>query len=357
MNFCLKKNYLQDTCLLTGWGHQLREFFLLGTFLLLSQMATAQDLSPTLPFAHRLFLNPAFTGLLSDYSVTLGHRSQWRGINQGYGTQWGSGEYRFKDSKNAAGATFLNDKAMGGGLQTVQAGATYAHHTRLRDNLNLSAGLTLGVGSQSPGSASLIFEDQLGPTGQVQQPTAETAIFERATYLTVGTGLLLFTDQFWVSLAGHGLNQPTLGTASDNSLPATFQMNTGYKFYVKNYFAQNSFQELSFLPVFSYTQQRAFKRLDAAFYAIMTPFTAGVYYTVLPGANNLASTSTISALAGVMHKGFKLGYGYRQSLAGSPVSLGPTHEITVSFEKVDYLKIFKKSGSDKNYNRIACPAF
>jgi type IX secretion system PorP/SprF family membrane protein len=358
MNFSLKKYRQQYMCRLKYFGGCLRMLFFCGFLFLLSPtVAVGQEFSPTLPFAHRLFLNPAFTGLLSDYSFTLGHRSQWTGINQGYGTQWGSGEYRFKENKNAVGATFLADKAQGGGYQTVQAGATYAYHTRLTNNLNLSAGLQIGYGARQPGSSSLIFEDQLGANGQVQQPTAENISFERASYLTVGSGFLLFTDQFWLSVAGHQLNNPTLGQASSNTLPPVLQVNTGYKFYVKNYFVQNSFRELSFLPVFSYTQQRAFKRVDAAFYAIMTPFTVGATYTVLPASKNLASASTISALAGVTHKGFKIGYGYRQSFTGTPVSLGPTHEITLSFEKVDYLKIFKRSGTDKNYNRIACPAF
>jgi type IX secretion system PorP/SprF family membrane protein len=319
--------------------------------------AQAQESGSVLPYAHRLFLNPAFTGLLSDYSVTAGHRSQWTGISPGFSTQMVSGEYRFLENKNAVGATFLSDKAPGNGYQKVQANALYAYHTKLKQKLDLSAGLQIGYGAERPGTKNLIFEDQLGPDGTVTQPTTETFSFERKQYLSLGAGLLLFTRQFWVGLSGAQLNSPSVGEGSGSTVAPTFQLQTGYRFYLKSYFSENKFEEISFVPTLSYLHQRAFKRLDASIYANFTPFTIGVGATMLPGTKNTPLASTIQGVAGVTHKGFKIGYGYRHPVSENPVALGPTHELVLSFEKVDYEKIFKRSGSDKKYNRIACPAF
>lgn len=322
-----------------------------------SMAARAQEGASALPYAHRLFLNPAFTGLLSDYSVIAGHRSQWTGVSSGFSTQWVSGEYRFLENKNAVGATFLSDKAPGNGYQKVQANALYAYHTKLKQKLDLSAGLQVGYGAEKPGLSHLVFEDQLGPDGTVTQPTTENFSFERKQYLTLGAGLLLFTRQFWVGLSGFQLNNPTVGEASTSTVAPTFQLQTGYRFYLKSYFSENKFEEISFVPTLSYIHQRAFKRLDASIYANFTPFTVGVGATMLPGTKNTPLASTIQGVAGVTHKGFKIGYGYRHPVSENPVALGPTHELVLSFEKVDYEKIFKRSGSDKKYNRIACPAF
>ncbi|WP_074987923.1 PorP/SprF family type IX secretion system membrane protein [Rufibacter ruber] len=329
----------------------------IGCFLAIqSSVALAQETPLSQPYAHRLFLNPAFTGLLSDYSVTAGHSSQWTGTNSGYSTQVLSGEYRFSENRNAVGLTFASDRSPAGGFTKLQAGALYAYHTKLRQHLDLSVGLQAAYGSLSP-SSRLVFEDQLAPDGSITSPTAERNSFERASYGTVAAGFLLFTRQFWVGASAQHLNSPALGESSDNTIPPVFQAHTGYRFYVKQYFVRNFFKEVSFIPTFSYTQQRAFKRADATFYGIVTPVTIGLGYSMLPGEKNLPAASTISGLAGVSHKGFKIGYSYRHPLSASPVALGPTHEISLSFEKVDYLKIFKRSGTDKNYNRIACPAF
>ncbi|ALI99015.1 hypothetical protein DC20_08555 [Rufibacter tibetensis] len=310
-----------------------------------------------MPYAHRLFLNPAYTGLLSDYSVTAGHRSQWTGVNGGYSTQWASGEYRFEENKNAVGATFMNDKAPAGGYQKIQAGLLYAYHNKLRQNLDLSAGMQVGYGSQSPSSNGLVFEDQLNPDGTITQPTAETFGLDRTSYLTVSGGMLLFTRQFWVGLSGLHVNNPRVGEMSASTAAPVFQVQTGYRFYVKSNFDRDHFEEISFIPTLSYTQQRTFNRLDASIYANITPVTLGLGVTMLPGLKNTSLASTIQGIAGVTLKGFKIGYGYRHSLASSPVAIGPSHELVLSFEKVDYLKIFKRLGSDKKYNRIACPAF
>ncbi|WP_181304796.1 PorP/SprF family type IX secretion system membrane protein [Rufibacter sp. XAAS-G3-1] len=319
--------------------------------------AQAQESTSTLPYAHRLFLNPAFTGLLSDYSVTAGHRSQWTGINGGYSTQWASGEYRFEENKNAIGTTFMADKAPAGGYQKMQAGLLYAYHTKMRSNLDLSAGMQVGYGSQKPSANGLIFEDQLNPNGGVINPTAETFGLDRTSYFTVSGGLLLFTRQFWMGVSGHHLNNPTVGEMSQSTAAPAFQLQTGYKFYVKSYFQKNHFEEISFIPTLSYTHQRSYNRLDATIYANITPVTMGLGMTLLPGTKNTSLASTIQGIVGVTHKGLKIGYAYRHLLAVSPVALGPTHELVLSFEKVDYLKIFKRSGTNKKYNRIACPAF
>ena len=58
-----------------------------------------------------------------------------------------------------------------------------------------------------------------------------------------------------------------------------------------------------------------------------------------------------------MYQGFKVGYAYRAALSEEASALGPTHEISIGFAKADFKKIFKRLGSDKNYNRIACPEF
>lgn len=317
----------------------------------------AQETPATQQYAQRLFVNPAFAGLLSEYSATAGHRSQWTGTENGFSTQWLSGEYRFEESKTAVGVTVLSDRSAAGGFSRVQAGAMYAYHTKLKPKLDFSAGLQAAYASQRAGFSNLIFEDQLDPDGTVQQPSAENNRFSRTSYLTVSTGLLLYTNQFWLGVSAQHLNNPAIGNSLHSNLPPLLQVQTGYRFYAKSYFARNHFEEISFIPTFSFAQQRNFKRLDFVFYSVITPVTLGVGYTTLPGTSATSSASAFTALAGITYKSFKFGYSYRQPLGQTHVALGPGHEVSLSFQLVDYRKIYKKLGSSKNYNRIACPEF
>ncbi len=350
---------LQYTCraVTLHAGTKLGPFLACCGFLLLPFAGWAQENPPLQTYAHRLFLNPAFTGLLSDYSVTTGYRSQWAGVEGGYNTQWLSGELRFKKSRNAVGITVLHDQSAGDGYQRLQAGASYAYHTKLTKNLDLSAGGQLGFGSASGRTRNLIFEDQLGPGGNPERPTAEVFPDNRSSYFTLAGGFLLFTNQFWAGISSGPVNRPRLGNYPDNSISPLWQVHTGYRFYIRNYFLQNTFQETSVIPTASYTRQGGFSKWEGGLHLVYTPFTIGLVYSHLPASKNITSAHTISGLAGVTYKGFKLGYGYRQHVVGNPVFAGATHELSVSFEKLNYLGIYKQQGSDKNYNRIACPAF
>ena len=77
----------------------------------------------------------------------------------------------------------------------------------------------------------------------------------------------------------------------------------------------------------------------------------------MPPLSNYGYDHAVVVIAGITFDQLMLGYSYDVPLSGFGARAGGGHEISLSFEKVDYNKIFKKRVSGKNYKRIACPSF
>ena len=167
----------------------------------------------------------------------------------------------------------------------------------------------------------------------------------------------MYNNNFWVSLSAYHLNQPDVGFNVTSKLKAKVLVNGGYKFVLNKYYYLNKPYEWSVTPSLTYTQQGTFKKSDVGIYATYTPFTLGVLYRGLPPLSNYGYEEAVVVIAGITFDPLKLGYSYDVPLSGFGASAGGGHEISLSFEKVDYNKIFKKRVSGKNYKRIACPSF
>jgi hypothetical protein len=107
----------------------------------------------------------------------------------------------------------------------------------------------------------------------------------------------------------------------------------------------------------TYTQQGNFKKSDLGLYITYTPFTLGGLYRGIPVLSNYGYDHAFVVIAGVVLDPVKIGYSYDVPLSAFGTRTGGGHEISLSFEKVDYNKIFKKRVSGKNYKRLACPSF
>ncbi len=331
-------------------------FFLL---LLLSGRAAvlAQDIHLSQQYAGRLFLNPAFAGAQGDMRAVLSYRNQWPSLGTGFVTNQLSADYRLRDQGSALGLVVATDQAGSAGFTRLQLGGIYAYHLRLSEDLTFSGGLQGSYGSQRIDYASLIFGDQLSEEGQVQNPSAEVNLYTPVSYLSVAAGGLLYTDSFWFGAAAYHLNRPDIGFATLSELPLKLVANTGYRFTLYRYFEEDRVHEFSFTPTLTYTQQGEFRKTDFALYTTYSPMTLGLLYRGIPLGPSLGMDQSLAAVVGVAIKSFRVGYSYDVTVAGFGAQAGGAHELSLTFEKVDYDKIFRKQPSRKNYKQIACPAF
>ena len=336
----------------------LRRALLAG--LLLGPVAgQAQDVFFSQPFATRLHTNPAFTGLVDDYSITLSYRNQFPSIAGSFVSAQTAADIRLNTpgQHHALGLLINQDRSGAVGYTRLEIGGLYAYHTRLKEKLALSGGLRASYGRQRVGYDNFVFGDQIMEDGSVVGPSAESLDFPPANYLSLGTGAVFYTDQAWLSVAGQHLNQPSLGFRTQSTLPLLLNISGGYKFFVVKPGPGIATREVSYTPVAAYTRQGGSQRIETGLYFMASPVTLGAVYRNiwLPGTVN--QQHVLAVVAGVQAGGLRIGYSYDVGLSRLSADLGGAHELTLSLRAFDRLENAHRRLKRRVYPAAPCPAF
>ena len=342
------------------WPHLL----LAGALLALAHPAAqAQDVYFSQPFANRQALNPAFAGLLDDYSGTLSFRSQYPQLAGAFTTTQLAADLRLPAPglHHAVGLLVSQDRAGQAGYTRLEAAAQYAYHTRLTKVLALSGGASVGYGRQRVGYDNFVFGDQLAADGSALGPSAESlAGLPPRNYLTLGLGGVLYAEQAWLSLSGQHLNQPDLGFATQATLPMRLNVSAGYKLFLQRPTygrGTNDARELSFTPVASYTRQGGSHRSEAGLYFNAQPITLGAVYRNLNFSDKTGTQHVLATVVGVEFGSIRVGYSYDIGASQLAQDLGGAHEITFTLRAFDKQESAYRRLRRKNYPLAPCPAF
>lgn len=324
--------------------------------------ARAQDVYFSQPFATRLHTNPAFAGLLDDYGVTLAFRNQFPTLAGTFQTTQLAGDVRLptRGLHHALGLVLTQDRTGAIGYTRLEVSAIYAYHTRLTPALALSGGLGLSYGRQRVGYDNLLFGDQLSPDGSVLGPTAEPLDFAPVNYFSADPGLVLYTEQAWLSVAAQHLNQPSLGFRTQSTLPARFSVSGGYKLFLqrpKPGKGAAEIREISFTPTGSYTRQGSSARTEIGGYAILTPLTLGATYRNIGPGSSVERQQVLAFTVGVGFGSFRLGYCYDAALTDLSADLGGAHELSVSLFSFDQLEGAYRRLRRRSYPAAPFPAY
>ena len=321
--------------------------------------ARAQDVFFSQPFATRLHTNPAFTGLVDDYSVTLSYRNQFPTVAGSFVSTQAAADIRLNTpgQHHALGLLINQDRTGAVGYTRLEIGALYAYHTRLTERLALSGGLRASYGRQRVGYDNFVFGDQIAEDGSVTGPSAEFFGFPPVNYLSLGTGAVLYTEQGWLSLAGQHLNQPSLGFRQQSSLPLLLSVSGGYKLFIIKTSTGLATREISFTPVAAYNKQGGSQRIEAGLYFTASPVTLGTVYRNISLPGNVGTQHVLAVVAGVQVGGLRVGYSYDVGLSRLSADLGGAHEVTLALRAFDRLENAHRRLKRRVYPAAPCPAF
>ena len=321
--------------------------------------ARAQDVYFSQPFATRLHTNPAFAGLVDDYSVTLSYRNQLPTLAGSFISTQAAADLRLNTpgQHHALGLLINQDRAGAVGYTRLEIGALYAYHTRLTEQLALSGGLRASYGRQRVGYDNFVFGDQITEDGTVAGPSAEALDFPPINYLTLGTGAVLYTEQGWLSLAGQHLNQPSLGFRQQSQLPLLLSASGGYKFFVIKPSPGLATREVSYTPVAAYIRQGGSQRIETGLYLTASPVTVGAVYRNISLPGSVGTQHVLAVVAGVQAGGLRVGYSYDVGLSRLSADLGGAHEITIALRAFDRLENAHRRLKRRVYPMAPCPAF
>ncbi len=321
--------------------------------------ARAQDVYFSQPFATRLHTNPAFAGLVDDYSVTLSYRNQLPTLAGSFVSTQAAADLRLNTpgQHHALGLLINQDRTGAVGYTRLEIGALYAYHTRLTERLALSGGLRASYGRQRVGYDNFVFGDQIAEDGTVAGPSAEALDFPPVNYLSLGTGAVLYTEQGWLSLAGQHLNQPSLGFRQQSQLPLLLSASGGYKFFVIKPATGLATREVSYTPVAAYIRQGGSQRIETGLYLTVSPVTVGAVYRNISLPGSVGTQHVLAVVAGVQAGGLRVGYSYDVGLSRLSADLGGAHEITIALRTFDRLENAHRRLKRRVYPTAPCPAF
>jgi type IX secretion system PorP/SprF family membrane protein len=326
---------------------------------LATNAARAQDVFFSQPFATRLHTNPAFAGLIDDYSVTLSFRNQFPTLAGSFVSTQLAADLRLNTpgQHHALGLLLNQDRSGSVGYTRFEAGAIYTYHTRLTERLALSGGLRASYGRQRVGYDNFVFGDQISEDGTLTGPTAEALDYQPVNYLSLGTGAVLYSSRGWLSLAGQHLNQPSLGFRQQSQLPMLLSVAGGYKFFIIEPGTGLATRELSYTPVAALTRQGGSTRTEAGLYLTASPITAGAVYRNISLPSGVAHQHVLAAVVGVQAGGLRLGYSYDVGLSRLSADLGGAHEVTLALRAFDRLENAHRRLKRRVYPVAPCPAF
>jgi type IX secretion system PorP/SprF family membrane protein len=335
--------------------------WLAGLGLLAAGTAQGQDVYFSQAFANRQADNPAWTGLVDDYSATLSYRDQFPQLAGSFQTVQLAAGWRLPQPglHHAIGILINQDRTGTVGYTRFGATAQYAYHTRLTRTLALSGGAQVGYGRQRVGYNNLTFGDQYSPDGSYLGATAESlAGFPPVNYLTVGVGGVLYAEQAWLSISGHHLNRPDLGFSKQASLPLQLAINAGYKLFLQQAAGagQGETREISLVPTLGYSRQGGSQRSEAGAYFILDPVTVGAIYRNLTSPD-LGTQHVVAVVAGVAVGDLRIGYSYDVGVSQLASDLGGGHEITLTLRAFDKLESAFRRLKRRNYPKAPCPNF
>ena len=319
----------------------------------------AQDVYFSQPFATRLHTNPAFTGLVDDYSLTLSYRNQHPTVAGSFVSAQAAADVRLTTpgQHHALGLLINQDRTGSVGYTRLEIGGLYAYHTRLTERLALSGGLRASYGRQRVGYDNFVFGDQILEDGSLTGPSAESLSFPPVNYLSVGTGAVLYSEQGWLSLTGQHLNQPSLGFQRQSQLPMLLSASGGYKFFVVRPGTGVATREVSYTPVAAYTHQGGSQRIETGLYFTASPVTLGAVYRNIFSPGSVGNQHVLALVAGIEAGGLRVGYSYDAGISRLSADLGGAHELTLALRAFDRLENAHRRLKRRVYPLAPCPAF
>jgi type IX secretion system PorP/SprF family membrane protein len=303
---------------------------LLAVFLLLNNMATAQDAEYSQFYANPLYLNPALAGAEDYNRAVVNYRNQWPGIDKGYVTYNASYDQFIDKMHGGVGVLVNYDNTGDGILTTTQASLIYAYTLKASSKLFFNMALQATFYQKSLNWDMLRFGDQVDPILGWTLPTDETP--PASTSIIVpdfSTGIVFgWKSAIYGGVAVNHLTSPNLAFYSqyENKLDMKLTGHLGANINLEG--GSMLFDPVFFIsPNILYQQQGEFHQVNAGVYITHIPIAIGAWYR-----HNFENADAFIVLVGLNHKNLKIGYSYDITLSQIRSITGGAHEISVAWQ-------------------------
>jgi len=150
----------------------------------------AQDPSFSQFYAHRIYLNPALTGVESGISLAAVHRNQWKNADTGFKTYGVSAEIQDPYLRSGFGISMIRDVQGLAQLSTTHIGLAYSYAIPIKKNNSVHIGLQARYVEKQVDWSKIVFSDQLDPVFGAIYATAADPGLDRVSYADFDLGII-----------------------------------------------------------------------------------------------------------------------------------------------------------------------
>jgi type IX secretion system PorP/SprF family membrane protein len=313
----------------------IKRYLVIIVTILTSLKSFGQDPIYSNYFANPMNLNPAFAGNNHDGRAAMSYRLQWPGSSAFYNTFSLGFDKFFEPTNLAFGLNLLVDDAGKGTIRTNKVSGIVGYRVKVNNNTYIKGGIDLAYTRRTLAWDKLIFYDAIQLSGGLSPggttfPSNEIDPnnFNR-NLLDIGSGLLLFSDKYYIGIAGDHLNIPPEAFLSDKKQnyigrPILFSLQAGYQFSLDRLEIENYPSFVT--PHFLLASQSGFTQLNFGVNGAWDLVTGGIGYRV----SNITGDAVLFNV-GLRWDNYRASYNFDFTTSNLTQNLGGAHEINVSY--------------------------
>jgi type IX secretion system PorP/SprF family membrane protein len=197
--------------------------------------------------------NPSLAGSGGNSELRLSYLNFYPGNNYNLHSVYFSYDSYLSGLHGGAGL-YLADDYLGGIVNDIRGGISYAYFLQAGKDLFINAGLSASIYHRGFDFKNAILPDQIDPLGGVSLPSSETLASSGRTVFDIGAGFLFTSGSFTGGLSISHLAEPDLSAAGYSNE----RLKRKLLVHLSGDFTVNKEQDLKILPLTYFSLQNGF---------------------------------------------------------------------------------------------------
>ena len=304
------------------------------------KIAIGQDAEFTQFYSNSIYLNPAFAGTNNCPRFSTIHRSQWTGLPNVFNTTSFSYDQNINKIHGGFGVMVLSDR-LNNAIQNNKISGMYSYEIKISKKFNLRTGIEASFWQNKFNQNELTFVDMIDPIRGFVYSTANNTLNSSKNGLDFSSGILAYSDKFFLGFSTHHLTQPKQSIFSENyKLERKYTVNIGSHFPI-GYKSSIGEKNWTVSPNMIFKKQGLNEQLNIGIYGENGAYVLGFWYR---------DNQTYAVLAGAKMGLIKIGYSYDINLSRLYIASSGSHEVSIQIN-------FQCDNKNRTIQSFSCPSF
>jgi type IX secretion system PorP/SprF family membrane protein len=190
----------------------LKQLYIIILFILfLPVYCAGQEIDQGPGYQMIMIKNPSLTGSEESCTARLSYLNYYPGNNYNLHSAYFSCDSYFSELHGGAGI-YLADDYLGGIINDIRGGLSYAYFLKAGKDLFINAGLSASVYHRGFNFDNAILPDQIDALGGISIPSSEALASTGRTVFDIGAGFLFMSGKFSGGFSVNHLAEPDLTT-------------------------------------------------------------------------------------------------------------------------------------------------